>query len=102
MFTCLGDGTTSSALVATTVCCASAYLAFRLFEVVRSRISSPLRDLPGPPNPSYLLGHIKQFQNADVLALQEDWVRQYGSSFISQAPLMVRGPSLLSTHAYLV
>jgi hypothetical protein len=68
-----------------------AYAVTRLSKVVLERLNSPLRLLPGPPNPSILFGHLKLYQGADVdvTTLHEAWVEQYGNTYVTQAPFGV-------------
>jgi hypothetical protein len=43
---------------------------------------SPLRNLPGPSNPSFLFGHFKEMTMADLAVAQERWVEKYGSTIV--------------------
>ncbi|CCM05372.1 uncharacterized protein FIBRA_07588 [Fibroporia radiculosa] len=53
---------------------------WKLFKQVSARQISPLRDIPGPPNVSWLWGNSKQIFKADVAVLQEAWTQQFGST----------------------
>ncbi|KAI0075930.1 cytochrome P450 [Panus rudis PR-1116 ss-1] len=50
-----------------------------LLFVIRPYLS-PLRSLPGPPNPSWFFGQMKQMWEVDDPGLAEHWVEQYGHS----------------------
>ena len=41
-----------------------AFLIFKIAKFLYGEWSSPLRDLPGPPNPSFIYGNMKQIWNA--------------------------------------
>lgn len=43
--------------------------------------NSSLRDLPAPPNASWLYGNSKQIFKDDVAVAQEAWVQEYGHVF---------------------
>ncbi|KAI0039109.1 hypothetical protein FA95DRAFT_1550876, partial [Auriscalpium vulgare] len=42
---------------------------------------SPLRDLKGPPSPSWFFGHMKLMQEHGVINCHEKWVEEYGPVF---------------------
>jgi hypothetical protein len=67
---------TGASLTLTALVTVGAYAAFRVVTFVRR--TSPLSDLPGPPNPSWLLGNIKQIAKDDELHQHEKWVQEYG------------------------
>lgn len=47
------------ALTAPFVC----YGMYRLFKLVYEELTSPIRDLPGPKNPSLIYGNMKEIEN---------------------------------------
>ena len=51
---------------------------------------SNLRYLPGPKNPSFMWGNMKQIQMADNQSLHEQWVRDYGKTFKYKGFFLVR------------
>ncbi|KAF9036814.1 cytochrome P450 [Panaeolus papilionaceus] len=42
---------------------------------------NPLCILPHPPNPSFLMGNMKEILNAEASEMQLKWVKEYGSTF---------------------
>ena len=52
---------------------------------------SPLNQLPGPPNPSWVHGHFKERFTDDNLLLQEKWIEEYGNIIALKAAFGVRG-----------
>ncbi|EPQ50323.1 cytochrome P450 [Gloeophyllum trabeum ATCC 11539] len=48
-----------------------------LGRFVRSYFS-PARDIPGPPNPSLLWGHLREIVKAENSVLHEQWLEEYG------------------------
>lgn len=57
--------------------------------LVKPRLS-PLNQLPGPPNPSWVHGHFKERFTNDNLLLQEKWVEEYGNNIALKAAFGVR------------
>lgn len=57
-----------------------AYGVYRVARFVYSELTSPLRDLPGPQNPSLLYGNFKQIHAAENSVLQEQWVQEHGTT----------------------
>lgn len=47
----------------------------------RQRVS-PLRHLPGPPNPSFFLGNLAAMHDQENTNLIADWEAQYGPNFV--------------------
>lgn len=60
--------------------CILAYGLYRLLRVIFYEVTSPLRDLPGPPSPSFLYGNFKEIWEAENSVLHEQWVAKYGST----------------------
>ncbi|KAG6820051.1 hypothetical protein H0H93_006066 [Arthromyces matolae] len=50
----------------------------RLSFLIYRELHSSLRDLPGPPNPSWLYGNLAEIWAAENSVLHEKWVREYG------------------------
>lgn len=42
--------------------------------------SSPLRDLPGPPSPSWIWGQFRVMINSQPGDLHDEWVAKYGKN----------------------
>src|SRR6266481_1672505 len=65
-------------------------LCLSLFYIVSKLLVrpffSPLRDLPGPANPSLLFGHLQQIFKAQPGELHEKWVDQYGPTLVIPYP----------------
>ncbi|KAI0077562.1 cytochrome P450 [Panus rudis PR-1116 ss-1] len=55
-------------------------IARKVVPFLISPYVSPVRSLPGPPNPSWLYGQMKQIIAAENSVLQEEWVEKYGHS----------------------
>ncbi|KAI0692278.1 cytochrome P450 [Cytidiella melzeri] len=54
------------------------FLLYKAGSWIVRNYSSPLRSLPGPPNPHFFWGHAKSIYQADQSALQQQWVEKYG------------------------
>ncbi|EED78580.1 predicted protein [Postia placenta Mad-698-R] len=60
---------------------AAAYALWKvLYFFVIERFTSPLRDLPSPPNPSWLYGNLQEISEAENSVKQEAWVQEYGTT----------------------
>ncbi|KAG8703084.1 hypothetical protein FRC09_004364 [Ceratobasidium sp. 395] len=46
------------------------------------RMFSPLRHLPGPKNDSLIFGNLRRIFAAPALAVHEEWLEQYGSTYV--------------------
>lgn len=57
-----------------------AYGLYKLGETLVAPYFSPLRDLPGPPRPSWAFGNLKQIFDAENSVLHEAWVQEYGTT----------------------
>lgn len=68
----------------------AAYSVYRLALAIYNERYSPLRDLPGPPNPSRIYGHLWQIINAAHSTMQEKWVREYGTTLKTKGLFNVR------------
>ncbi|CAA7260921.1 unnamed protein product [Cyclocybe aegerita] len=61
------------------------YGAFKLLNFVYDELTSPLRDLPGPPSKSFLYGNFKEIREGEIGRKQEEWAQKYGNT------IMLRG-----------
>ena len=67
----------------------SALFGALLWKIVRFIVRSyttKLRNLPGPPSPSWIFGNLRELQRDSPSVLEERWVEEYGSK-----TLMYRG-----------
>ncbi|CAA7265267.1 unnamed protein product [Cyclocybe aegerita] len=60
---------------------ATACIAFKIFKLVLSEWTSPLRNIRGPPNQSFFYGNQRQLFEAENTVTEEKWVEEYGSTF---------------------
>ncbi|QRW14203.1 cytochrome P450 family protein [Ceratobasidium sp. AG-Ba] len=51
------------------------------FSIIRRRWT-PIRRLPGPPNPSFLFGNYHEIHGAPIGFTQEQWMKVYGHTFV--------------------
>ena len=58
---------------------------YKLLEVFIKPLFSPLRDLPGPPSPSFVFGNLKEIFDADNSVLHEAWTEKYGHTLMYRA-----------------
>ncbi|TCD69789.1 hypothetical protein EIP91_006326 [Steccherinum ochraceum] len=72
-----------------------AIVAFKVGPALVRPWLSPLKQLPGPPNPSWLFGHFRQKFTTDNLLKQEQWVEKYGNNIVLNAMF---GAQRLYTH----
>ncbi|KAI0682779.1 cytochrome P450 [Cytidiella melzeri] len=73
---------------AAVLCCA----LYKAASFVYRTLDSPLRILPGPPNPSVFWGHTRATSKSSHSVLQEKWTEEYGptisyNSFLSSSRL---------------
>lgn len=55
-----------------------AWAAFKIIRVLLLPYTSSLRDLPGPPASSWLLGNVSELMAAEDFALHFEWLEKYG------------------------
>ena len=48
-----------------------------------------LKDVPGPPSPSLLLGHVLQRRRAPAGTLNREWMKVYGHAYKTYGMLLV-------------
>ncbi|TFK45671.1 cytochrome P450 [Heliocybe sulcata] len=58
--------------------CLGAFVIYKIASRVIRPLLSPVRNLPGPPNPSIVFGHMKAMFGNDFASVQEGWLREYG------------------------
>ncbi|KAJ3980614.1 cytochrome P450 [Lentinula detonsa] len=59
-----------------------AYGLFLLAQYLYRQATSPLNNLPGPPNSSWIHGNSKEIQDAEISVLHEKWVEEYGTTIV--------------------
>jgi hypothetical protein len=65
------------------------YGAYQLLSFVIRPYFSSLRDIPGPPNPSFFSGNSREISDAPVCEAQERWIAEYGDTICWKADLNV-------------
>jgi hypothetical protein len=65
------------------------YGAYQILSFVIRPYFSSLRDIPGPPNPSFFSGNSKEISDAPVCEAQERWIAEYGDTICWKADLNV-------------
>ncbi|EKM59819.1 uncharacterized protein PHACADRAFT_192194 [Phanerochaete carnosa HHB-10118-sp] len=65
-------------LIVYTIGALVALALYKLASFMWSRIASPLRHLPGPPNDSLLRGNVEVLQKEEESVPQDRWAQQYG------------------------
>lgn len=83
------DLVTTAALAITVV--AGTVVVQALFPIVKQRLTSPLRLLPGPEGGHWFFGNAKVVQEADPSTIQEKWMEQYGPTLSYRDILGVSG-----------
>ena len=78
---------TLAAAVLAAILIASGYY---LIPILWSNFRTPLRHLPGPPTASLFWGNSKLIEDADISALQDKWVAQYGHTITFKGSFGVR------------
>ncbi|KAH9048731.1 cytochrome P450 [Lactarius hengduanensis] len=66
-----------------------------LFNLVLSRFRSPLRLLPSPPSPSFLVGNLAQISDEENNDIFQRWAQLYGHTFIYRG--FINCPRLITT-----
>ncbi|KAF8177631.1 cytochrome P450 [Pholiota molesta] len=56
------------------------YCVYKVVSLVYGELTSPLRDLPGPPNKSIIFGNFKELFSGESSAIQEKWTEEYGTT----------------------
>ena len=56
------------------------FIIWSLWRTASRSFHSTLRDLPGPPNASWLFGNLKEIYSAENAVTQERWTAQYGDT----------------------
>ncbi|KIK57951.1 hypothetical protein GYMLUDRAFT_45751 [Collybiopsis luxurians FD-317 M1] len=60
----------------------SAYGLFLGAQFLYQQLTSPLRNLPGPPNSSWIYGNSKEIQSAANSVAHEKWVEEHGNTIV--------------------
>ncbi|KAJ3514174.1 hypothetical protein NLJ89_g2526 [Agrocybe chaxingu] len=76
---CLFQAAQSSILPYCTLICPC--IAFKIFRLALNEWTSPLRNIRGPPNPSFFYGNQRQLFEAENTVTEEKWIEEYGSTF---------------------
>ena len=72
------------------------FIAWTLWRTASRSFRSKLRDLPGPPNASWLFGNLKEIYSAENAVTQERWTALYGNTIKYRGWLSVSGTSMLA------
>ncbi|KAJ7648090.1 cytochrome P450 [Roridomyces roridus] len=70
---------TISNILIPVACSVAFYGLLRLAQRVHDSLTSPLRDMPGPPSPNFILGNFKAM--AEDSSLTSQWRDQFGRNF---------------------
>ncbi|KAI0672480.1 cytochrome P450 [Trametes maxima] len=54
------------------------WAVWKLWSILARPYTTALRNLPGPPSPSWIFGNMKAIQEEEESALQERWAAEYG------------------------
>jgi hypothetical protein len=90
------DSIESATLALAGATAVGAYLTFKAIRFAICPYFSPLRDLPGPENPSFILGNLKGVSDSDKAAARERWIAEYGNTLTYYTPFNVRHSEILS------
>ena len=71
------------------------YVLWPLSRLVISRLRSPLRRLPSPPSPSFLVGHLAQVSDEANNNIFQRWAELYGHTFTYRG--FINGYRLITT-----
>ncbi|KAJ3728054.1 cytochrome P450 [Lentinula guzmanii] len=63
------------------------YTLYLLLSTIQSRITSRIKDLPGPPSKHWFWGNLKELNKGDATVLHEKWVEEYGRTMKYQVLL---------------
>ncbi|KAJ7617996.1 cytochrome P450 [Roridomyces roridus] len=73
------NSTNISSILVPVACTLMLYGLLRVAQRVHNSLTSPLRDMPGPPSPSFVLGNFKAMAEDSFLTSQ--WRLQFGRNF---------------------
>ncbi|EED78315.1 predicted protein [Postia placenta Mad-698-R] len=59
---------------------ALAVVSWKLVSILINIVSSPLRNIPGPPNSSWVYGNMKEIFKEEHTVMHEAWVATYGNT----------------------
>ncbi|OBZ66502.1 hypothetical protein A0H81_13684 [Grifola frondosa] len=71
-----------------------AFVLWKVYPTLLRPYTTSLRNLPGPPSPSWFFGNLKQIWNAENSVLQEEWVKEYGPNIMYRGFFNVRSDRL--------
>ena len=74
------------------------YVLWPLSKLVVSRFRSPLRLLPSPPSPSFLVGHLAQVSGEENSNIFQKWAEVYGHTFTYRG--FINGYRLITTDPF--
>ncbi|KAH9915437.1 cytochrome P450 [Epithele typhae] len=69
-------------------CLAASVLAWIIWAKLLKSHLSPLRQLRGPPTPSWFYGHVHQMTHAHSVPLMQTWLSQFGPNILTRWMLM--------------
>lgn len=73
------------------------YVLWTFLVLYVRQARSPLRNLPGPPSPSFFLGHLRELHDQENTGLLARWEAEHGSTLIYRG--FIGGQRLLTTDA---
>jgi len=76
----VGSGFTTVQLVVSLAGIGLIYGIYKISAFIYGEVTSPIRDVPGPRNPSFLHGNFKELIESDESTLLESWFSQYGQT----------------------
>ena len=71
----------------------AAYFLYKFTRVVFQLHTSSMRELPGPPSPSWFYGNLAEIVTAEARSLHEKWTEQYGHTMSYRGMWNVKGIS---------
>ena len=74
-----------------------AYLLWTFAVLYLRQARSPLRNLPGPPSPSFVLGDLRELHDQENTGLLARWEAEHGSTLVYKG--FIGGQRLLTTDA---
>ncbi|KAF9480874.1 cytochrome P450 [Pholiota conissans] len=56
------------------------FCVYQTLELLYAELTSPLRDLPGPPSENMFFGNFRELFSSDSSAVQQKWTEKYGKT----------------------
>ena len=78
------------------------YGLWKFLSVLLRIYTSPLRDLPGPKNKSWIYGNLEEIRKADTSAMHERWTEEYGNVIVYKTIFCVSGKRFHSPIPFLL